>query len=186
MLDPPHLHHAILLIALISWVAGPTVPAANRTGYAVYNPTSTFTKTTDGFSDGYSTGFQIDGYIGQDYMNLGSIVPRAEFAVATAMINTETASADGMLGLAYSAQKGLTLPDSIKGSLALPIFTLAFTSTGGTVGFGSIDAKYASQVSYSPRVDKGVFWGFHVGGYEVGANAYKATGWDTIIGKLSP
>lgn len=151
----------------------------------MYHPTSTFVKTGAEFSGGYPTGFHIDGDIGQDYMSLGSMGPRAEFAVATAMISTDAGSADGILGLAYSANNGLTLLDSIKSDLALPLFTLAFTATDGTIGFGAIDPQYASQVTYSPVVEQFVFWGLTVPGYQVGANGYQATGWNTIIGGLS-
>ncbi|GAM89140.1 hypothetical protein ANO11243_071750 [Dothideomycetidae sp. 11243] len=168
------------------WVYSNRLPSSETAGHDVYKPgkTASLMKGST-FKISYVGGDAATGLVYADKVAFGAATVTRQAVEAATSINKAAVQqfnegeSDGILGMASSHLNTIrptqqtTLFDTIKSSLASPVFTTKFLKLAdGAIDFGFIDSsKYVGNITYVPVNPSPGFWRFHVGGYSIGSTA---------------
>ncbi|PSK46114.1 aspartic protease SNP2 [Elsinoe australis] len=169
------------------WVYSTLQASSQTSGHSVYNPSTSGTlKSGYTWKISYGDGSGAAGRVYADKVVVGGVTATSQAVEAATSISAQFVADtdnDGLLGLAFSSintvspQKQTTFFDTVKSSLAAPLFTVRLRKgAAGTYDFGFIDSsKYSGAITYVPVNNGQGFWGFTAGGYQIGSGAAVST-----------
>ena len=143
------------------------------------------------WSISYGDGSGAAGNVYADTVVVGGVTATSQAVEAATSISSEfqqDTDNDGLLGLAFSSintvspQSKTTFFDTVKSSLAQPLFTADLKKGApGEFTFGYIDtSKYTGSISYTNVDTSNGFWEFSASGYSVGGASTKSASIDAI------
>lgn len=148
-----------------SWVFSSELAANSKAGHSVYTPGGSSTPLSGAtWSISYGDGSGASGNVFMDTVKVGATTATSQAVEAAQSISAQfqqDTDNDGLLGLAFSqlntvrpnAQK--TFFDSVKGSLAAPIFTADLKKgQPGSYDFGYIDVISPSTGRWSSNFEE--------------------------------
>lgn len=176
------------------WVFSTQTPSSQSAGHPLYNATDGTSTLMSGstFNIGYGDGSGASGIVYQDKVVIGSATATSQAVEAATSVSssfTSDTNSDGLLGLAFSTintvspTQQTTFFDTVKSSLALPLFTADLQKqAAGSYDFGFIDTtKYHGSITYAAVNTRYGFWEFTAQGYAVGSNPAITTSIDAIV-----
>ncbi|GAB7354981.1 hypothetical protein MBLNU459_g5593t1 [Dothideomycetes sp. NU459] len=173
------------------WVYSTLQPSSQQSGHDVYQPVSSQIKTGYNWSITYGDGSSASGKVYADKVVVGSVTATSQAVEAATSVSSSFISDvqnDGLLGLAFSTintvtpVKQTTFFDSVKSSLAQPLFTVDLKKgAAGTYDFGFIDSsKYTGKITYTTVDTSNGFWQFTATGYAIGSGSTVSTSYVSI------
>lgn len=175
------------------WTFSSRQSSRQTSGHTTYNPgssSSSSSETDETWSIQYGDGSGAAGVVYSDKVVIGGVTATSQAVEAATSVSsefTEDAQNDGLVGLAFSSintvspQPATTFFDTVKGSLAQPLFAAYLRhNAAGSYDFGATDSsKYTGSIAYAPVSTANGFWEFSAGAYSVGSTGYGSLG-DTI------
>ncbi|EMC92240.1 hypothetical protein BAUCODRAFT_38264 [Baudoinia panamericana UAMH 10762] len=173
------------------WVFSTLTPKSESTGHSLYNPSTGTKKSGYTWDISYGDGSGASGTVYADKVVVGGVTATSQAVEAATSVSSQfeqDTDNDGLLGLAFSSintvepQAQKTFFDSVKGSLAKPLFTADLKKgAAGTYDFGYIDSsKYTGSISYVNVNTANGFWEFTASGYAVGSGSVSGSVGDAI------
>lgn len=173
------------------WVYSNLQPAAQQSGHDIYTTNSAKLKSGYSWSITYGDNSSASGLVYADKVQVGSVTATSQAVEAATSVSSafiaDTAN-DGLLGLAFSSintvspKQQTTFFDSVKSSLAQPLFTANLKKgAAGSYDFGFIDSsKYTGSIAYTSVDTSYGFWQFTTTGYAIGSGAVNTTSYTAI------
>ncbi|ROV99141.1 hypothetical protein VMCG_06684 [Cytospora schulzeri] len=164
------------------WVFSNDTNSTQVLNQGLYDPKASSTsvlKQNYTFSIGYGDGNTASGIVYSDTVSVGKATVKGmtvESATEVSAGFTNDPDSWGLLGLGMSRGntvspvKQLTFLDTIKDSLALPVFTADLKhGRAGQYNFGYVDdASHTGSIQYGAIAPNSIYWEFAATGYRVG------------------
>lgn len=166
-----------------SWVFSTELPASEQSGHNVYDPSVSGNELSGySWSISYGDGSSASGNVFTDSVTVGGITAPNQAVEAAETISSQfqqDTNNDGLLGLAFSSintvspQAQTTFFDSVKSSLAQPLFAVALKHNApGVYDFGFTDSsKHTGSIAYTSVDSSQGFWSFNVDSYKAGTHS---------------
>ncbi|KAF2230053.1 aspartic protease pepB [Viridothelium virens] len=173
------------------WVFSSELSRSQQSGHSIYQVSSSKKESGESWSITYGDGSGAAGDVYADTVVVGGVTATSQAVEAATSISTQfqqDTDNDGLLGLAFSSintvkpQSKTTFFDTVKGSLAQPLFTADLKKGApGIYTFGYIDtAAYTGSITYTPVTTEQGFWEFSATGYSVAGGSTKSASIDAI------
>lgn len=155
-------------------------------GHAYYQADSTKLKSGYTWKISYGDGSGASGKVYADKVVVGGVTATTQAVEAATSVSSAFSGdtdTDGLLGLAFSTlntvspTKQTTFFDTVKSSLALPLFAANLKyHAAGSYDFGKIDTtKYTGAITYVAADSSQGWWGVSATAYGVGTTTTKAS-----------
>ncbi|KAI4724583.1 aspartyl protease [Aureobasidium sp. EXF-10728] len=167
------------------WVYSTLQPSSQQSGHSIYDPSMSSTSQLlvgNTWSIKYGDGSTASGKVYADKVIVGSVTATSQAVEAATSVSQSflnDKNNDGLVGLSFSnintvsPNQQKTFFDTVKGSLALPLWTANLKKGApGTYDFGYIDSsKYSGKITYVNVNSASGFWQFTADGYQVGSSS---------------
>ncbi|CAD0106417.1 unnamed protein product [Aureobasidium uvarum] len=167
------------------WVYSSLQPSSQQSGHSIYDPSLSSTSQLlvgNTWSIKYGDGSTASGKVYADKVIVGSVTATSQAVEAATSVSQSflnDKNNDGLVGLSFSnintvsPNQQKTFFDTVKGSLALPLWTANLKKGApGTYDFGYIDSsKYSGKITYVNVNSASGFWQFTADGYQIGSSS---------------
>ncbi|KAI4785261.1 aspartyl protease, partial [Aureobasidium sp. EXF-8845] len=164
------------------WVYSTLQPSSQQSGHSIYDPSKSSSSQLlvgNTWSIKYGDGSSASGKVYADKVIIGAVTATSQAVEAATSVSSSFLSDvnnDGLVGLSFSnintvsPSQQRTFFDSVKGSLAMPLWTSNLKKGApGSYDFGYIDSsKYSGKITYVDVNSGSGFWQFTADGYQVG------------------
>ncbi|KAI4794806.1 aspartyl protease [Aureobasidium sp. EXF-8846] len=167
------------------WVYSTLQPSSQQSGHSIYDPSKSSSSQLlvgNTWSIKYGDGSSASGKVYADKVIIGAVTATSQAVEAATSVSSSFLSDvnnDGLVGLSFSnintvsPSQQRTFFDSVKGSLAMPLWTSNLKKGApGSYDFGYIDSsKYSGKITYVDVNSGSGFWQFTADGYQVGSSS---------------